>query len=103
MDSNWRNNIKQNARRLGIGATKRGTEKTMTARDVTGFYAFFSAWKSGNFPPHFGGISLLKCTVSLETRGKIHWRKFIQKSSGDFDRNHKFLSLVVVQSVLKKN
>ena len=26
-----------------------GTEKTMTATDVTGFYGFFSAWKSGNF------------------------------------------------------
>ena len=26
-----------------------GTEKTMTARDVTGLYAFFSAWKSSNF------------------------------------------------------
>ena len=24
-------------------------EKTMTARDVTGFYAFFSARRSGNF------------------------------------------------------
>ena len=37
--------------------TKRifGTEKkTLTARDVTGFYTFFSARKSGNFLHIFG-------------------------------------------------
>ena len=26
-----------------------GPKRTMTARDVTGFYALFSAWKSGHF------------------------------------------------------
>ena len=31
-----------------------GPKKTMTARDVTGFCAFFSAWKSGNFLHIFG-------------------------------------------------
>ena len=33
-----------------------GTEKTMTARDVTGFHAFFSSWKSGNSLHNLGRI-----------------------------------------------
>ena len=53
----------------------------MTARDVTGFCAFFSP-EIGQFSPHFGAFSLLNCTVDLEKREKIHWRKF-KKSSGD--------------------
>ena len=52
-------------------SSKFGTEKTVTATDVTGFYAFFSARKSGNFM----AIALLNYTVNLEKRGKIHWRK----------------------------
>ena len=55
-----------------------GTEKTMTTRDVTGFYAFFP----GQFSPHFGAISLLNYTVNLEKNEKVHWRKF-KKPSGD--------------------
>ena len=50
------------------------SEKTMTARDVTGFCAFFSAQESGQCSPHFGAISLLNYTGNQEK--KKHWRKF---------------------------
>ena len=47
----------------------------MTARDVTGFYAFFSARKSCNCLHILGRFSLLDCTVDLEKK-EIHWRNF---------------------------
>ena len=79
------------------------TEKTMTATDVTGFYAFFSAFfsaqKSGKFL-HIWGDFLTKLLRNLEKREKTHRRK-LQKSSGD-GALKRFLSLVVVERVLTK-
>ena len=59
-----------------------GTEKTMTAWHDRNL-RFFLRPECGQFSPHFGAISSLNYTVSLEKREKnIHWRKF-EKSSGD--------------------
>ena len=63
----------------------------MTARDVTGFYAFFSAWTSGNFP-HFRAISLLNYTENPGEKGekplkkyrKIQWRRRPAKKNKHF-------------------
>ena len=60
-----------------------GTDKSMTARNVTGFYAFLLRPEIGQFSPHLGPISLLNYTVNLKKREKIHWRKLKKKSSGD--------------------
>ena len=43
---------------------------------------FFLRLGIGRFSPHFGAISLLKCTENLEKLEKFHWRKF-KKSNGD--------------------
>ena len=51
----------------------------MTGRDVTGFYAFLFAWKSGNFLHILGAISLLTYTEALGEQGKKQLEKF-QKS-----------------------
>ena len=56
--------------------------KTMTARDMTEFYALFSSRRSGNFLQLFAAMSLLNCTDYLEKKENIHWRKF-KKSSGE--------------------
>ena len=58
---------------------------SLTARDVTGFYAFFSAWRSSKFLHLLGVISLLKFTLhrkpaekrknQLEKTRKIQWRR----------------------------
>ena len=76
-----------------------GPNKTMTARDVTGFYVFFLRAEIGQFSPHFGGISLLNCTVSLENRQKID-RSKSRKIRGDGSRNCRFLSLAVFERLL---
>ena len=69
----------------------------MTARDMTGFYAFFSASKSAIFST-LGAISSINCTQNLENK-KIHWRK-LQKIQ--WSRDCRFLSLVVVERTLTK-
>ena len=56
-----------------------GPKKTITARDVTGFYAFFSAWKSGNFLRVLGPFSLIDYTE----KGKRSTGEDSKKSSGD--------------------
>ena len=45
----------------GFYAIFSGLKKTMTARDVTGFYAIFSGQSSS----HFGAISLIDYTENL--------------------------------------
>ena len=75
-----------------------GTEQTMTARDVTGSDAFFSAQISGNFLHIFGVISSLR-KKNLEKKVlKVDWRKRspVETAPG----NCRFLSLVVVERVL---
>ena len=53
----------------------------MTARDMTGLYAFFSARKWSTFLHILGAISLLNYTVNLEKINplekiqKIQWRR----------------------------
>ena len=74
----------------------------MTATDVTGFWAFFSAWKSGNF--HISGR--FPCSFTHKTwrkRKNIHYplAKFQKVQVEKFPRNCRFLSLVVVERVLK--
>ena len=54
----------------------------MTATDVTGFYAFFSARRSGGFLTKLHSEPGEKGKNPLEKKGKIHWIKF-KKSSGD--------------------
>ena len=54
----------------------------MTARDVTGFYAFFFARKSGNFSTFWGDFLTQSHSKPGEKGKKIHWRKF-KKSGGD--------------------
>ena len=55
----------------------------------------------GPFSPHFGAISLVHYTKNPGERGKIHWREF-KKSSGDgAPKLQMYLSLVVVERVLK--
>ena len=66
----------------------------MTARDVTGFYAFSPP---GNWD--FGAVSLPDYTENLEKTDKIHWQKF-KKSSGEGAPKLQFLSLVVVERIL---
>ena len=58
----------------------------------------------GQFSPHFGAMSLLKYTVNLEKRGKIHWRKFKKENPVQTaPRNCRPLSLVVAERVLKNS
>ena len=38
----------------------------MTARDVTGFYAYFLCQEIGQVSPRFRAMSLLGCTEDLE-------------------------------------
>ena len=57
------------------------TKKTVTARDLTGFYAFFSTRKSGKFFHIFGGFLTKSHSRPGKNRKKIHWRKFKKKSS----------------------
>ena len=59
----------------------RPDKKTTTARDVTGFYAIFSARKSAIFST-FRGDFLAKLHRKPGEKGKIHWREF-KKISGD--------------------
>ena len=73
-----------------------GTEKTMTATDVTGFDAIFSTEFFATFS-RFSGARLTKLHIR-------YWRKS-KKSSGEppvetAPRNCRFLSLVVVELVL---
>ena len=78
-------------------------EKTMTARDVTGFSASCSAPDVGLFSPspHLGRFPCwLTCKTSRK-RKKIQWRKFKKKTSGD--RNYRFLSLFMVVTVHQCN
>ena len=58
--------------------------KNMTVRDVTGFYAFFSAWEIGQFSPYFGADFPLYYTENLEEKRKITGENS-KKSSGDDD------------------
>ena len=71
----------------------------MTAGDVTGFCAFFSARKSGNFLHILGRFPYRITQKTWRHRQKTHGRKF-KKSSGE-TRNCRFLSLVVVERVLR--
>ena len=65
-----------------MGNTKIGTEKTMTARDMTGFCASFSARKSGHFL-HIWGEFLTEVHSAPGKKGtNIHCREF-KKSNGD--------------------
>ena len=77
----WRQNVATESARKSCGKREAKTvrivkdygrsnrnQKTMTARDVTGFCAFFSARKSGKFSPHFGSISWSNYTVNLEKK-----------------------------------
>ena len=60
----------------------------MTARDVTGFCAFFSARESGNFLHVLGGDFLLNYTENLEKKNeKMHWRKLKKKPVETAPRN----------------
>ena len=69
-------------RKYALTPRKSGPKKPVTARDVTGFYALFSARKSGDFLHVLGCFSYQIAHKILEKQGKIHWRKF-KKSSGD--------------------
>ena len=79
-----------------------GTEKTVTARDVTDSALFSLCPEIGQFSPHFGAISLVNSSTTQQT-----WRKG-KKSTGENSknpvetapRNCRFLSLVVVERVL---
>ena len=75
-------------------------KKAMTARDVTGFYAFFSARQSGNFLTHFGAVYLLNCTANLEKKDKNPLEKTQKNSMETAPRKCRFLSLVVVDRAL---
>ena len=55
-----------------------GTEKNMTARDVTGFHAFFSARKSGNFLHILGRFPYSIAQKTWRKRKNIHWRNFLK-------------------------
>ena len=77
-----------------------GPAKTMTARDVTGFYAFCSARKSGNFLHSLGPFSYL-ITQKAWRKKKTHCRKLKKNAVEKLPRNCRFLSLVVVKRVLK--
>ena len=59
-----------------------GPKKTVTATDVTGFYAFFSARKWGNFLHVFGPFP---CWITQQTwrKGKTSSGESSKKSSGD--------------------
>ena len=91
------------------GGASLGIEKTMTARDMTGFYALFLRLGIGQCSPHFGAISLLNCTKALEkeekTLGKVqridHARgnKYILNSRRFFD----LYVLVLNSNSLTKN
>ena len=72
-----------------------GTEKNMTARDVTSFCAFFSAQTSGDFLHIFGVISLLGYTENLEKSGKLQ-KNPVETAA----RNCRCLSIVVVERAL---
>ena len=74
-----------------------GTEETMSARDMTGFCAFFSARKTT-----FLGDSLLHYTENPGEKQKFHWRK-LKKPVEMAPRNCRFLSLVVVERVLTES
>ena len=88
---------------VAIGNSSWEQQKAMTARDVTGFYAFFCAMKSGNFvrDSTFWGDFLpeLHRKPPPERRKRVHWRKF-KTSSRDGAPNCRFLSLVIVKRVL---
>ena len=61
--------------------------KTMTARDVTGFYSFLNCTENVEknekiSTPHFGAISFLHRTENLEKKERIHRRSYL-KTSGD--------------------
>ena len=79
-----------------------GPKKTMTARDVPGFFVFSSARKLGRqVSSHFGAMpSKLHCEPGK--KGEKHPLGKTQKTySGDgAPRMHKFLSLVVVERIL---
>ena len=76
-------------------------KKTMTAKDVTGFCAFFSPRKSGNFLHILAAISLPNYTVNLGKQEKKNPLEKIQINPVETaPRNCRFLSLVVVGRVL---
>ena len=69
----------------GPPRAKIGTKKNMTARDMTGFCAVFSAPEIREFYPHVGAISLPKLnTQNLEKEEQKNPLENIQtKSSGE--------------------
>ena len=83
-----------------VQAVSFGTEKTMTARDATGFYAIFSAWKSGNFL-HILGRVLTKLNRKPEDISKSSAGENSKHPVETVPRHCKFLSLVVVERVLR--
>ena len=78
-----------------------GPKKTMTATDVTGFYALFSARKSGNFLYILG--LFLKLHSKPREKGKNPLEKIQKNPVETAPRNCRFLSLVVVERVLINN
>ena len=56
--------------------------------------------KAGIHSLHLGAISFLNYTENLERKERIHWRR-LQKSVETVPRNCRFLSLVVVERVLR--
>ena len=99
---NYRKVGQNNTQRLGlccfpaqIEFTCFGAEKTMSARDVTRFCAFFPARKSGNFLHILGPFPYYITQKAWRKRKKIHWRKFKKNPVETATQNCRFLSLVV--------
>ena len=79
-----------------------GTEKAMTARDVTWFYPSSPPGDRGIFST-FGAIwgdFLTKLHREPGERGKIHWRQFKKNPVETAPRNCSFLYLVAVECAL---
>ena len=72
----------------------------MTARDKTGFYAIFSARKSGNFLHILGRFPYYMAQKTWRRRQRST-RENSKNPAETAPRNCRFLSLVVVERVLK--
>ena len=74
-------------------------QKTMTATDVTGFYAVFLRPEIGQFSPHPSGHFLTKLHRKPGEKGKKPLEKIQKNPEETAPRNCRFLSLVVVERV----
>ena len=72
----------------------------MTARDVTGFYANFSARESGNFLHILGGVFFTELHIKPGEKGQTCTGENSKNPVETAGRNRRFLSLVVVKRVL---